>query len=240
MKKIKLMFLFFAVSCLLIAVPATANPLDPTIDKILNAYGGEKLKAVSSYRMAGTVEAKMRKTEGAVERLFSRPDRLYVDLAYAVNPERRFLDRERGWRTDPAGGGINEVQGALYKSMVLQAARSNIPWILDERRNDVAQAAAAKVGEKMTMGLQIILEPGLILRLYVDPKTSLIVYSQAILNTETMKTHFETAYSDFREVDGVLFPHHEENWASGFHTGTTVIEKIEVNPKVVDGDFRPE
>ena len=92
----------------------------------------------------------------------------------------------------------------------------------------------------MTMGLQIILEPGLILRLYVDPKTSLILYSQAILNTEKMKTHFETAYSDFRKVDGVLFPYHEENWASGFHTGTTVIEKITLNPRVKPNSFRPE
>lgn len=241
MKNIKYLVLLLAVSCQLIASPAMADPaMDSVIGKVLAAYGGNKLQSVNTYRMTGTVDAKMRKTEGAVERLFSRPDRLYVDLAYAVNPERRFLDRERGWRTDPGGGGINEVDGALLKSMTLQAARANIPWILDENREDVTQAAAAKVGETMTMGLQIILEPGLILRLYVDPKTSLILYSQAILNTETMKTHFETAYSDFKEVDGVLFPHHEENWASGFHTGTTVIETIEINPKVKDGDFRPE
>jgi hypothetical protein len=132
------------------------------------------------------------------------------------------------------------VDGALLKSMILQAARANIPWILADRREAVAQAPAARVGEKMTIGLQIILEPGLILRLYVDPTTSLIVYSQAILNTKTLKTHFETAYSDFREVEGVVFPHHEENWALGFHTGTTVIEKITVNPKIKSGAFRPE
>jgi hypothetical protein len=241
MKNIKFIFLLLAISCQLMASPAMADSaMDSVIGKVLSAYGGEKLQSVSAYKMTGTVNAKMRKTEGAVERIFSRPDRLYVDLAYAVNPERRFLDRERGWRTDPAGGGINEVEDVLLKSMTLQAARANIPWILDEHRKDVTQAAAAKVGEKMTMGLQIILEPGLILRLYVDPKTSLIVYSQAILNTETMKTHFETAYSDFREVDGVLFPHHEENWASGFHTGTTVIQKITVNPETKPSDFRPE
>ncbi len=92
----------------------------------------------------------------------------------------------------------------------------------------------------MTIGMQVILEPGLIIRLYADPKTARIVYSQAVLNTETIKTHFETAYSDFREVDEILFAHHEENWASGFHTGTTEIQKITINPEIEPGMFRPE
>ncbi len=78
------------------------------------------------------------------------------------------------------------------------------------------------------------------MRLYADPKTARIVYSQAVLNTETIKTHFETAYSDFREVEGILFHHHEENWASGFNTGTTEIQKITINPEIEPGMFRPE
>ncbi len=184
--------------------------------------------------------AKMRQTEGSMVRLFARPDRLYVDLAYAVNPERRFLDRGQGWRTDPAGGGIVAVQGHLMKSMVLQAARAGIPWILSERRKDVTSIPPFKVGDRMALGLQVALEPGLTLRLYADPATGLILYSQAVLDAETLKTHFETAYSDFRKVDGVLFPFHEENWASGFHTGTTEIQRITINPEINPGAFRPE
>ena len=213
--------------------------MDQLIDRILDAYGGEKLDTVKTYRMVGMVAAKMRKTEGKMLRLFARPDRLYVDLAYKVNPERRYLDRGRGWRTDPGGGGIREVDGPLLKSMALQAARSNIPWVLSGRRKDVTQIPPLKVGEAMTIGMQIILEPGLILRLYAEPKTARIVYSQAVLNTETIKTHFETAYSDFKEIHGVLFAHHEENWASGFHTGTTEIQKITLNPQLEKNSFRP-
>ena len=214
--------------------------MDSLVDRVLVAYGGEKPGAVKAYRMEGTVTAKMRKAKGEMVRLFARPDRLYVDLAYEAKPERRYLDRQRGWRTDPGGGGINEVSGPLLKAMALQAARANIPWILLEQREKVTQAPPLKVGEKMTIGMQIILEPGLIIRMYADPKTARIVYSQAILNTERIKTHFETAYSDFREVDGILFAHHEENWASGFHTGTTEIQKITVNPPVKLDNFRPE
>lgn len=237
------------LSLLLILLPLTLSVADLSpadsatnalIGRVLDAYGGKKLETVKAYRMEGLVTARMRRAEGKMVRLFARPDRLFVDLAYGTNPERRYLDRERGWRTDPAGGGIREVEGPLLKSMVLQAARSNIPWVLSEHREDVTQIPPLKVGENMTIGMQIILGPGLILRLYADPKTARIIYSQAILNTERIKTHFETAYSDFREVEGILFAHHEENRASGFHTGTTTIDKIILNPETRPGTFRPE
>jgi hypothetical protein len=240
--KNKLLLLLLLIQVFItIPSPSFADPaMDSLIDRVLSAYGGEKIETVKAYRMEGMVTAKMRQTQGPMVRLFARPDRLYVDLAYKSTPERRYLDGERGWRTDPRGGGINEVSGPLLKSMTLQAARANIPWVLSEHRKEVTQMPPLKVSEKMTIGMQIILGPGLILRLYADPKTALIVYSQAFLNTETMKTHFETAYSDFNEVHGILFAHHEENWASGFHTGTTKIQKITVNPPLGKKSFRPE
>jgi len=238
LKRILLLLLLITVT---FPSPSQAgSAIDLLIDRVLDAYGGKMLDTVQAYRMEGTVTAKIRQTKGEMVRFFARPDRLYVDLAYKANPERRFLDKGRGWRTDPKGGGIKEVDGPLLKSMVLQAARANIPWVLSEHRAKVTQSPPVKVGESMTIGMQIILEPGIIIRLYADPKTARIVYSQAVLNTETIKTHFETAYSDFREVDGILFPHHEENWASGFNTGTTEIHKITINPEIKPGTFRPE
>ncbi|MDF1525460.1 MAG: hypothetical protein RRA15_01975 [bacterium] len=240
MTKKLLLIMILLLALVLSPAPSFAgSAMDSLIDRVLFAYGGKKLDSVNAYRMEGAVAARMRQTEGSMVRLFSRPDRLYVDLAYKTNPERRFLDRERGWRTDPGGDGINEVGGHLLKSMVLQAARSNIPWVLSERRDDVTQIPPLKIEDRMTIGLQVLLEPGLFLRLYADPKTARIVYSQAILNTESLKTHFETAYSEFREVDGVLFAFHEENWASGFNTGMTEIRKITVNPATKPEDFRP-
>ena len=173
--------------------------MDEVVARVLAAYGGEKIDSVHAYRMEVTVQAKVRRTRAPMVRLFSRP-------------EGRYLDAGKGWRTVPGEKGIQEVHGPLLKSMILQAARFNIPWILAEHRGEVTQLPALKVGKKMTFGLKIPLKPGLEIRLYADPKTALIVYSQAILNTETMKTHFETAYSDFREVGGVLFPHREGNW----------------------------
>jgi hypothetical protein len=45
-----------------------------------------------------------------------------------------------------------------------------------------------------------------------------------------MPIPFRTTFADYREVNGVLFPFHEENYASGRHTGTTSVTKIVVNP----------
>ena len=62
---------------------------------------------------------------------------------------------------------------------------------------------------------------------------------QNLKMSTTMKITFETRYSDFREVEGVLFAHVEQNYTGGRHTATTAIEKIVVNPELSEGEFRP-
>lgn len=41
---------------------------------------------------------------------------------------------------------------------------------------------------------------------------------------------FATQYSDFRKVDGVLFPFHEESWVQGTHTASTDVRTVQWNP----------
>lgn len=213
-------------------------------DAVYAAYGGKKLDAVSSYRMTGKVVARMRGTGGPMVRTYARPDRLRpdrlrVELQYPVNPETRILNGKEGWRTDPKGGGIRKVEGALLDSMVLQAGRAGIPWILKENREHLISAPERTAGGRSLRGLALHLGPGLTVRYYLEPGTNLVVFSEALLKAPGLQTAFQTYYSDFRRVGGIVFPYREENVASGFHTGTTVIEKVEINPAdMSDEDFR--
>lgn len=108
-----------------------------------------------------------------------------------------------------------------------------------DRRGAVTQAPALKVGDTVTIGPQIIPGPGLFFGLYADPRTDRVVYSRAILNTADPETCLETGYSVFREVDGVVFAFREENRASDFHTVTTEMRKITIDPAMGPEDFRP-
>jgi hypothetical protein len=121
--------------------------------------------------------------------------------------------------------------------MVLQAARADIPWILEERRGSLKLLPPMDNGK--LQGLEIPLGEGLTLTVYVEAATGRVVRSSGVLEAPGMKTNFATDYSDFRAVDGVLFPFREGNFASNQSTGDTVLTKVVVNPPLSEKDFRP-
>ncbi len=227
--------------CLLAAAPLrAADPAaaarDALIDRVLAAHGGKQaLARVKSYRMEGTLTSTMRGA-GPFVRLFARPGRLRVFLDYPNHPETRILDGARGWRSDGKGN-LLPSEGFLLGSMTVQAARANLPWILEERRDD-AKLLPPEEGGKL-QGIEIPVGPGLTLTAWVELATGRIVRSASTMDLPEMKTAFATDYADFRSVDGVLFPFREGNFASGQTTGDTVITKITLNPALTDADFRP-
>jgi hypothetical protein len=229
------------LASLLIAAPAAADAgTDKIIDRVMEAYGGSALEDIRSYRLSGTVTARMRGIEGGMIRTWYRPDKLRVELQYPGNPETRILDGDQGWRTSPQGGGVKKVDGALLKSMVLQLGRVGIPWILDENRKTIKAAPPRMVEGRLLIGLELSLGTGMTVRYYIHQSSNLVVFSEALLAASKMRTSFETYYSDHRKVRGVVFSFREKNVASGFHTGTTVIDKVELNPADVNrGYFRP-
>jgi hypothetical protein len=227
--------LFPILGCLLVAAPlCAAEPaVERTaalVDSIMAAYGGKAaLAKVKAYRMEGSVFSVMRGT-------FSRPDRLKITLDYPDHPETRILDGRKGWRSDGKGN-MGPVDDFLLTSMILQAARADLPWLLDERRATIRLLAPMDGGK--LQGLEIPLGEGLTLTAYADTATGRIVRSSGVLSTQGMKTNFATDYSDFRTVDGVLFAFREANFASNQSTGNTVITKVTLNPPLKDTDFRP-
>ena len=119
------------------------------------------------------------------------------------------------------------VSGPLAGAMVLQAARSWLPQLLDDRRADATVAGSA---DGRTI-LAVRIGEGLMLRVFVEDATGLIVRSESVLEAAPASIGFATDYSDFRSVEGVVFPFREETFASGIHTGSTVLELVEVNPR---------
>ena len=235
-----LLMVFVCLACAPFAVAAHAaagtTTADTVVDAVLQAYGGKAaLDNIKAYRMEGTVTSVMRGS-GALVRTFARSDRLKITLDYPNHPETRILDGGKGWRSDDKGN-MGAVDGFLLASMVLQAARSDLPWLLDERRATIKLLAPMDGGR--LQGLEIPLGGGLSLTVYADTATGRIVRSSGVLDVPGMKTNFATDYSDFRTVDGVLFSFREANFASNQSTGDTVITRVTVNPALSEKDFRP-
>jgi len=223
------------------ATPASAQDVpDATtiIDRVLEAYGGaDRLGEISSYRVEAVLDATRRREPVTTVRVFARPSRLRVELHYPDIPETRLLDGTEGWRD--RGTGLQPVSGMLLTAMMLQAARADLPWILDAHRDIVRVVGPVERGDRSLLGLEITMGPTVLFRAYVDSETHQVVESLGILAAGGRNVMFETKYSDFRTVDGILFPFAEENYASGTHTGSTRITSVEINPALSLETFQP-
>lgn len=209
------------------------------IGEVLEVYGGRvALDKVHAYRAEGTLHSIMRDVDAHTVRVFARPDRLKVLIDYPGHPEARVVDGDRGWRNE-MGSPLEPAEGPMLDAMILQAARADVPWILAERESSARMIEPVEKDGVNLDGIEIPLEHGLRFRAYVHPVTHRVVMSQGELSHGGMTTHFETMYSDFREVSGLWFGFQEENWASGTHTGTTKIEKIVLDPPLKSDEFRP-
>jgi hypothetical protein len=227
------------LACLLAQPAAGQSDAGPLVDRVLAAYGGSAaLSMVSSYRMEGAVRTSHGRSPSPMLRVFERPARLKVVLEHPDVKEIRILDGPVGWRSDRSGA-FAEAEGPLLDSMKLQAARAALPWILAARRDSVTLGEPLVVEGTSLPGLELLLEPGLSLHAYVDPETDQILRVSTVLDSPTMKITFETHYSGFEVVEGILFARVEQNYAGGRHTATTEIEKVVVNPDLAEDEFRP-
>ncbi|MDD5772006.1 MAG: hypothetical protein PHX78_00905 [bacterium] len=218
---VAVVLVFYSVS----PINAQSNNVGAFIDQVIGAYGGRKnILSIKSYRLEATMQTHVQKGIGKVTRVVEGPLRLKVLIRYPSDMEIRLLDGEkslRGFAPDK----LASVEGPLRDSMVLQAARADIPWILDNMRSKI-RLTKAKDGQSV---LEIPLGKGMYMNAFVDAKTHLVTRAETVSEGE-MELQFAADYSDFRKVDNVLFPFHEENYASGSHTATTKVDSIKLNP----------
>jgi hypothetical protein len=195
----------------LILVASTASA--GIVDDVIAAYGGaDAWKKVKSFRQVGTVASPMRPAPGDVTRLWTRPDKLTIEIVYPTSKETRIVDGDHGTQNG------KEASGMGLAAMRLQAARLALPALLIDRKADV------KVRDGNV--LEVAIAPAMTVTMEIDPKTNRVLRS--VSKAEGIE--FATTYSDFKSVEGLLFPFSEENFANGTKTATTTLTKIEVNP----------
>jgi hypothetical protein len=231
-------------------------PTDPgtAIDRIIAAHGGkEALAKVQAYAFAGTLLDKTTFHSDPVEvpfsRTFSRPDRLRVEIDRAEGSEVRIWDGNRGWRNSPDGGDLVEVDGNPLQSMILQAARAALPWILEEKRpvirlvNPITLVATADDGTKSTsrmVVLEVPLSGEMYMKVLADESTYRIVGAGGYLRPTDRSPLFETHYGRYVTVGGgVLFPTYEQTFVGKMSTGTQLITTVTLDPVLKGSEFKP-
>ena len=192
------------VAALLLPPAALASELDALAAKVVSAYGGAAAwSKVTEVVARGRVVPAMRKGDGVMTRTWRGTDNLRVEIAYPENKsEVRVLDNGKGTNNG------RESNAMELDAMRLQAARLALPKLLAAGPN----------------AIEVALDGGLTIELEADPATGHIVRSTG----RSGQMAFATAYSDFRAVNGLLVPFHEENSAMGMKTADIFLEKVDI------------
>lgn len=202
--------------------------------KVAQSLGGEaKLKGVKSLRQAFTLTQKVGDTPGTIdiESTIVFPDRLKADLQTGQGPFTMIVTPDSGFVS--AGGQVQDMPSSRKKETMEQIHRDLV--YLAQHVGDPAfsfSAAGKDSSGPHELAMVDVSGPGVNMRWFVDPQSGKLV-------RETYKSmgpgglvDSETAFSEWKEVDGLNLPFHRDNKQAGKDSSSTEFSKIEINPSV--------
>lgn len=206
---------------------STNSSAERLIDDVLEAYGGkDAVRSLDSYRQEGLLVTVNGGAHARLYRISRGPQTLSVLVEYPDRSELRILEDGSAWR-GPTPSSLADVAGPMRGAMVLQAARAYLPRLLEDYRAGTVIEGSADG----RTALVVRITDELVLRVFVEDATSMIVRTESVLEGAPAPIGFATDYSDHRAVDGVVFAFREETFASGHHTASTLLESVKLNPE---------
>ena len=221
---------------------SSPSPVDEIIDLNLAARGGkDAIQALNSIRRTGVVTA----SGGRVARIVrenKRPGLFRLEFSYQGTKSVFAHDGTAGWQVAPLQGQLEPQLMAPENDAAGGVDQRDIEGPLVNWREKGHKVEL--VGSKMLPGgeafkLKVTLRDGAIRFDYVDVESRLIVRSDGMRIIRGRPTQVEMTFSDFREVDGLVFPYHVETRSKDRPEVMTIaIEEIELNPDLDDARFK--
>ncbi len=227
---------FTALMSIIIAVAfiSSCGPKDPKDQlfvEMIGAYGGEEnLKKLDSYISVWAMEVRVRPQKGKVVSFVDQSGKLRVELMFPNRLEKRVLNGSKGYKgynNDP----LEEVKGPKLDSMKLQMIRLYSPLTLKGKSGiSVTEGKGVKL---------ITLKEGTLTSIYhVNAITFRIEKVVGRFDMGGRQMEFQTEYSDFKKVDGVLMHHRENKFAAGMNTAELFLKDIKLSVKHGEDVFK--
>jgi len=236
-KYLSLLVMLF-VSLFSCMVPPLQKNNGSITEKIIETYGGrQRLAKVVSVAAEGWITALMRGDEGIYKRTFRRDGKLYVDISYTRSTEKRILNGSIGFRGTAEQ--VEEVSGPRYLAMVYQYNELNLPYGLLDNSITVKELRRETLNGADVSMLLCNDREGNEMQVFVNPQSYRIVKTLATFYMGDQATSLSAEFSDFRMVDGILFPFRIINYAGGSKISETIMTRYVVNPPTNDSLFAP-
>jgi hypothetical protein len=220
--------------------PGSPEDVRSLVTKIIAAYGGKGvIEGMKSVYAAGKIEAFMRRDRGTYEVCLKRPRKLRLDTKYRQSSETRILDGESGYR-GMDGLPLSRATGASLLAMVYQYKHSDLPYGLLKGVYSISVKGKEDLNGKPVEVLHLTDSEGPPMDVYVDAHTFFIVKVTGYFTVaENRSTTLSAEFSDFRRVDGTVFPFRIANYAGGYRIAETKMSVYKINPPIPDSLFVP-
>lgn len=235
-----------ALPLLGVLASACASLPSPTVDEIvasnLAARGGKaRIQSLGSIRESGTVRGSGGRVAQVVREI-KRPGLFRLEFSYQGTTSVFAHDGTSGWQVAPlqgqfeplamppeadAAGGVDQrdIEGPL------------VDW--KQKGHVVTLAGRESIDGKEAFKLEVAMQGGATRVDYVDAASRLVVRSDVTRLIRGHATVMQNSFSDFREVDGIVFPHVIETRVKDRPQVLTItVEKIELDPTLDDARFR--
>ncbi len=226
----------------LFAACSSPSQVDEIVASNLAARGGkERIQALQSFRATGTATASGGRIARVVQEI-KRPDLYRLEFSSQGTVAVFAHDGEVGWQVAPLQGVFEpEVVKPEYDSEAGIDERDIEGPLVDwqEKGHLVELVGRETLAGGEAYKLKVTLADGAIRYDYVDVVSNQVVRSDKPEMIRGNSVQLEVTYSDFRDVEGLVFPHFIETHVKDRPEYIKiVVEEFELNPDLDDTRFQ--
>ncbi len=213
---------------------AASNPEGKALlNKVIAAAGGlDKLNAVKTVRVKGTVTLKAQGMSLGAEITEMLPDHIHQristpggEMVMVIAPQDSFMSM--------AAMGVRPIPSS-QRDEQLNGLRRDLLYVVQHAADpqySFSYQGKEKVGD-IQASVLAIQGGGVQFRWYVDPQTGHVLREQYEGSSPTGPASNIVDYSDWKIVDGITLPFREETTTNGQPAVSVVVESYELNPTV--------
>ena len=240
------MMTLMALSLLGVLASACATISAPTVDEIVDsniaARGGkQRIQALQSIRESGTATASGGRVAQVIREI-KRPGLFRLEFSYQGTTSVFAHDGRSGWQVAPLQGQFEPMAMPPEADAAAGVDQRDLEGpLLDwkQKGHVVKLAGRESIDGREAFKLEVAMQGGAVRYDYVDVASRLVVRSDVTRLIRGRATVLQNTFSDFRAVDGIVFPHVIETRVKERpQVLRIIVESIELNPDLEDARFK--
>jgi outer membrane lipoprotein-sorting protein len=242
MRQITLVLGTVTALCASLMAPAAASmELDQVLAMNYEARGGLKaIKSIQSLRMTGTTLA-MGQVEAPMLIEVKRPNMVRVEFTVQGMTAVQAYDGEAAWMIMPFMGKPDPqpMPKAQAEGIVTQSDIDGVLVDWKDKGHTVELMGTEDVQGTPAYKLKVTRADGDETFIYLDTEHGIEILQtmQRTVPGQGTEMKFETYFSDYKQVGGVMMPHHLETHVGDRVLTNITVDSIEVNPEIPDERF---